>query len=267
VLGLERPPRWGIVTVVGLTVANGALFAYVGLRPTEVTTTASFADRVSTGTPTPGATSTPSSPSASPTEEAPASELPPVVAVYGDGYSTGSELGGQGPTGWPALVATEVGAELELHAVSRAGYAAVGTTGQDFAGIATAEPVPDATVTVVFGSRNDLNASPAVVGAGATSTFAQIRSSAPTTELVVVGPAWSSSAVPAALLPVRDAVRDAAVAAGATFVDPLTEGWFGEPATLIAPDDISPTDEGHAYLAEQIAPVVIEALAEADAPA
>ena len=256
-LGLARPPRWGIVTLVALVLVNGALLTYLALRPTPpdplAGRTPAPAARMSDVTPPATATATSSAPAVPAT--------PPVLAVVGDGYSTGSALGGQGAAGWPALVAEQLGAELRLNAASMAGYTALGTTGQDFSGIVAASPVPDADVTVVFGSRNDLGESVAAVAEGAAETFQLIRSSAPETQLIVVGPAWSSAQVPDALYPVRDALDEAAQEAGANFVDPLEEGWFSQPATLIATDGISPTDAGHGFLASQIAPLVQQALA------
>jgi len=242
--------------MVALVLVNGALLTYLVLRPAP---SDPFAGRASAPVAqTSNVTVPPDSATASSAPTTP--EAPPILAVIGDGYSTGSALGGQGATGWPALVAEQLGAELRLHAVSMAGYAAPGMTGQDFADIATASPVPDADVTVVFGSRNDLDQSVAAVARGASETLQLIRSSAPRTQLVVVGPAWSSSDVPVDLYPLRDAVQEAAQAAGATFVDPLEAGWFDQPATLIAQDGISPTDAGHALLATQISPHVQQKL-------
>lgn len=259
-LGLERPPRWGIVALIVLAIGNAALLTYLALRPAPVDPGA--------GRPAPAAQTaealSPSTPGAG-TEAvaAPDPAVEPVLAVYGDGYSTGSTLGGLGAAGWPALVAEQVEADLQLNAVSMSGYAAVGTTGQDFPDLVTASPVPDAAVTIVFGSRNDLGNSPAAVEAAAFETFAQIRATAPETDLVVVGPAWSDDDVPADLFLLRDAVRDAALAAGASFVDPLELGWFSDSAG-IAPDGVSPTDTGHQVLADNIAPVVQQALAGAE---
>ena len=259
-LGLERPPRWAILLLVALVAANAALFAYLFLRPDPVDP---FAGRPAPAAATSG--SARQTPPAEPvTEEPAATDEPPVLAVYGDGYSTGSTLGGQGAAGWPALVAERLDAELRLNAVPMAGFARAGSTGQDFADIAAASPVADADVTVVFGSRNDLNTSLASVAAGAAETFARIRTAAPETELVVVGPAWSDAAIPPNLFLLRDAVEEAALEAGATFVDPLADGWFATPTGLIANDGISPTDAGHEFLASRIAPTVEAALQTAN---
>ena len=257
-LGLERPPTAAIAALVTLTAANAALFGYLGTRDEPVDTASSaYVAGMAPPTPSSAAPATPAAPSPT-TAPAPAE---PVLAVYGDGYSTGSTAGGMGAAGWPARVAEEVGGELRLNAVSMSGYSAVGTNGQDFSDIASASPVPDADVTIVFGSRNDLGATAAAVGAGATETFQSIRSAAPYTRLLVVGPSWSSAEIPADLYALRDAVQRAAAAADATFVDPLAEGWFQDPAGLIAADGISPTDQGHAFLATRIATVTEQVLA------
>jgi hypothetical protein len=116
-------------------------------------------------------------------------------------------------------------------------------------------------VTILFGSRNDYLVPSAAIMAAATQTFETIRAAAPQTQLLVIGPVWTDAAVPPELLPARDAVREAAAAADATFVDPLAEAWFFDDTTLIAADAISPTDAGHAYMADLIEPVVRQLLA------
>jgi lysophospholipase L1-like esterase len=244
-----------------LLIANLGLFAYLILRPDP-------ADPLE-GRPAPAAATTSSAPSASsptetaaPTASATEAATTPVLAVYGDGYSSGSALGGQGEAGWPALLAGRLGAQLQLGAAARSGYVAIGTTGQDFADQVAAMPVPDATVTIVFGSRNDLGQPVTDVASSATETLDAIRSTAPDTAIVVVGPAWSDADVPSELNDQRDAVASAAAAAGATFIDPLDEGWFAEPGNLIASDGVSPTDTGHQFIADSLAPVVSGFLSE-----
>jgi hypothetical protein len=260
-LHLDRPPRWGIVALVVLVVGNVALFTLMALRPAP-------ADPYG---PTRAAASA-SPVTASPPPEQAASVAPaqsrgtPVLAVYGDGYASGNSSGGIGPAGWPARVASQVGAELALHAVPQAGYASVGATGQDLLQAVQAAPVPDAAVTVLFGSRNDAGEPVAVVQQNAAAAIAAVRAQAPSTEVLVVGPVWDDGNVPAGLMQARDAVQAAAAAADVTFVDPVAEGWFAAPAGLIAPDGVSPNDAGHEYLAGLIAPLVGAALAEAAQP-
>jgi lysophospholipase L1-like esterase len=117
-------------------------------------------------------------------------------------------------------------------------------------------------VTIVFGSRNDYFAPPDAVYAAATRTFTTTRAAAPNTRLLVIGPAWINAAVPVQLPRVRDAVQRAAADTQATFVDPLTEGWFVGLPQLIGADIVNPTDEGHVYLADRIEPALRQLLAE-----
>lgn len=46
----------------------------------------------------------------------------------------------------------------------------------------------------------------------------------------------------------------------ATFVDPITEGWFTDQPGLIGADGITPTAAGHSYLAAKIAPLIAQQL-------
>ncbi len=193
----------------------------------------------------------------------------PVLAFYGDRFTAGTPQGGLGPAGWPAIVSERLGAEgTPPHALADAGYVATSSFGGgSFVTLAERLPEPDADVTIVFGSRNDYQATPAQITAAATRTFEIIRATAPQTRLLVIGPAWTDAAVPAELPPVRDAVRQAAAAADVTFIDPLVGRWFFDGVGLIGPDLIGPNDAGHAYLADLIEPLVRDLLEDAPAPA
>ncbi len=48
--------------------------------------------------------------------------------------------------------------------------------------------------------------------------------------------------------------------AGATFVDPIAARWFVDRPGLIGADGVHPTDAGHAYMAEKLAPLISAAL-------
>ena len=245
-MALERPPRWGLIAIVALLLANvGLIVLLVQRQDTAPETTTAVA----------AATTSPRTATATATETAEA-DLG-VLAVYGDGYSSGNFSGGVGAAGWPALVAERLGMQLQLSAETLAGYVNAGSTGQTYPQLVQDQPPGDASVTVVFGSRNDEDAAPPDVQAAATETFAAVLAAGPATELLVIGPCWSSADAPASLTAVADAVRAAAEAAGATYVDPLAEGWFADPAGLISPiDGISILDAGHSYLADPISPLV-----------
>jgi hypothetical protein len=252
-LGLERPPRWGLVAIVVLVVANIGLAVLLVQRGSSPA--ASAAEPAASGTTSADRTTAPVASTGSAPPEVPSA--PGLLAVYGDGYSSGNSEGGTGAAGWPALVADQLGMRLQLTAATLAGYARPGSTGQTYPQLVLAQPPTGATVTIVFGSRNDVAASPTDVGAAATRTFQAVLAAAPATELLVIGPSWSSSGAPAELTAVSAAVQQAARAAGATYVDPLTAGWFADPTGLVSPvDGISLLNAGHTYLAGLITPLV-----------
>ena len=173
---------------------------------------------------------------------------PVRVLVVGDGFSTPPAAGG----GWPELVGNELEgagrpAELVVAASDEAGYAEPDDTGITFAGLAQ-QAGSGFDVVVFFGSRNDIAAA-ATVRTAATAAFTAALAASPGAALVVIGPAWPD-APPGYIVTNRDAVAAAVADAGAVFVDPLVEGWFAGPAAaFVAPDGVSPTAEGHRYLA------------------
>jgi lysophospholipase L1-like esterase len=225
---------------------NLALFGFMSMEPAP-------ADPYVPRT-TPAAAATASTPSASSDPTPEAVEVTPVLAVYGDGYAAGNDMGGLGAAGWPALVAQRTGADLVLHAVPQAGYASIGITGQDYPAVITANPVPGAAVTILFGSRNDADEDLSVVRSNVEKAISAAEQASG--KVVVIGPVWDDADVPGSALAVRDIVQAAAETAGVAFVDPLAEGWFAQETGLISDDGISPNDAGHTYLAERIAPVI-----------
>lgn len=184
----------------------------------------------------------------------------PLVAVYGDSWTTGWAGDGEGPRGWPQLVGTRLGVSVANQAVGGSGYVRF-HNGSTFPHAVATRPVPDADLVVVLGGLNDRDTGDdRAVGAAATVTLTAARLTHPTAPLLVIGPQWFDAHPPAVLLEHRDAVRAAAAAAGARFVDPLAEGWFAGRPDLVRPGDIHPNDAGHRHLADRIAPHVAAAL-------
>ena len=72
----------------------------------------------------------------------------------------------------------------------------------------------------------------------------------------MIGPAWPTADPPASILRIRDVLGYQAQLAGATFVDPITARWFTGRPDLIGRDGVHPTDAGHAYMADRIAPLI-----------
>jgi lysophospholipase L1-like esterase len=202
--------------------------------------------------------------------ESPPFTAPPVtgqpqptrVLVVGDSYTAGSDEGGQGAAGWPAVVAAELGqgVSLEVAAAGGSGYVATGHSDQTFTDLVSGA-AGGFDLVVFFGSRND--AAPAEqVQAAATEAVTAARAASPEAGLLVIGPPWVNSSPRPAVQYASVGVEKAATAAGATFVDPLDEGWFYDRPELIGADRVHPTDEGHRYMADLILPKMRAALDE-----
>lgn len=183
------------------------------------------------------------------------------LAVIGDSYTTGTDLGGLGSktwTGlaWKALASNGVRVVADVAAEGRAGYGVAGDHGSVFEDLTARVVKPDDALVVFFGSRNDQDVDPVHVFARAHDTYALARRFAPSAKFLVIGPPWPTPDVPESVLRVRDAVRNAAHVAGAVFVDPIVERWFFDKPELIASDGVHPNDAGHEYMASKIAPLI-----------
>jgi lysophospholipase L1-like esterase len=183
------------------------------------------------------------------------------IAVIGDSYTNGTAIGGQGANAWPALAwkslarrGTQVVADVA--AEGRAGYGVRGDQGNLFTDLTPRAVRPEDAVVVFYGSRNDQGVDPNVLNGQVFNAFALARSIAPTARLLVIGPPWPTADVPPAVLQVRDILSFQSMLAGATFVDPIAAGWFVDRPDLIGPDGVHPTDAGHAYMADKIAPLI-----------
>lgn len=189
------------------------------------------------------------------------------TAIIGDSYTEGTPYGGQRDANWTqltrvAMITPKSELYLRVSGKGGSGYAEPGVAGTTFLTEVPKVVADDTKLVVIFGSRNDINLPPEKVQAAATSTYKAVKQSSPKAKLLVVGIPWTSEAVPPFVQATEDAIRAAAADAGATFVDPLAEGWFfGADAALIGADKIHPTDEGHAYLSKKITPHIKKALA------
>jgi lysophospholipase L1-like esterase len=183
------------------------------------------------------------------------------VAVIGDSYTTGSDEGGQGSSGWAArswqMIAGQ-GFQItpDVAAEGGAGYGIRGNRGSVFADLTPRAVRPDDALVVFFGSRNDQGVDPVALAGAARDCFAFARRTARSAHLLVIGPPWPTADVPDAVLQVRDVLYGQARAAGATWVDPIAERWFVGRPDLIGNDGVHPNDAGHAYLADKIAPLI-----------
>jgi lysophospholipase L1-like esterase len=184
-----------------------------------------------------------------------------LVAVIGDSYTSGTDEGGLGPKSWTArawqMLAQEgMRVAAGVAAEGRAGYVVRGDHGSIFEDLTARAVRPGDSLVVLFGSRNDEGVDPALLAEMAHSTFDLARRIAPSARLLVIGPPWPTADVPDGVLQVRDVLNAEARAAGATFVDPIGDRWFVGRPDLIGPDGVHPNDDGHAYLADRIAPLI-----------
>lgn len=183
------------------------------------------------------------------------------VAVVGDSYTNGTDLGGRGPNAWPVrawrtLKGQGIQIAPDVAAEGRAGYGVRGDQGNLFIDLTGRAVNPDDELVVFFGSRNDQGVDPFALSGMAQDAFGLARRVAPAAKLLVIGPPWPTADVPGAVLQIRDVLSLQARLAGATFIDPIAERWFVDRPTLIGPDGVHPNDSGHVYLAQMIAPLI-----------
>lgn len=189
------------------------------------------------------------------------------IAVIGDSYTTGTKEGGLGAATWTSRAWQQLarqGVQLTADVASegRAGYGVRGDHNSLFVDLTARAVKPDDVLVVFFGSRNDQGVDPLSLWTMANTNFDLARRTAPAARLLVIGPPWPTADVPASVLQIRDILGAAARTAGATFVDPLAEGWFVGRPELIGADGVHPTDAGHAYMADKIAPLIRSQLPE-----
>ena len=183
------------------------------------------------------------------------------VAVIGDSYTAGSDEGGNGPEGWTPRVwrdLTEHGIAVSptVAAEGGAGYCTRGNRGGVFEDLTVRAVKPDDALVVFVGSRNDMQVEPTRLSVAMYGTLRLARQIARSAELLVIGPPWPTADPPPEVLRIRDVLSYQADLAGATFVDPIAARWFAGRPELIGKDGVHPTDAGHAYMAERIAPLI-----------
>lgn len=195
----------------------------------------------------------------------PSATVASEVAIIGDSYTAGSAMGGVRDKSWSSVAqgllnGLGVPVDFTVGADRGSGYAKTGGSGTVFA-----DQIPKAVsandrLVVLFGSLNDGSMSVDQLQPAVNRTLELVKSSAPDASLLVIGPSWVTASPPPRVLRVRDVLKDQSRAAGAHFVDPLSEKWFADHPELIGSDGIHPTDVGHAYLADKIGPLIAQQL-------
>ncbi len=183
------------------------------------------------------------------------------IAVIGDSYTAGSDEGGNGLNGWTTQVwraLTEHGIAVTptVAAEGGAGYCTRGTHGSVFEDLTVRAVKPTDVLVVFFGSRNDQDVDPTRLSVAMYGTLKLARQIAPSAKFLVIGPPWPSADPPPTIRRIRDVLGYQAELAGATFVDPIAARWFVGKPELIGADGVHPTDVGHTYMAEKLAPMI-----------
>ena len=183
------------------------------------------------------------------------------VAVVGDSYTTGSNEGGEGPRGWTTrawqlLAQQGLPVRADVAAEGGAGYGTRGNRGSVFEDLTARAVKADDNLVVFYGSRNDEKVDPSLYSIMVYGAFQLARRTAPDARFLVIGPPWPTADPPPAILRIRDSLRYQSGLAKAEFVDPIAERWFVDNPELIGHDGVHPTDAGHLYMADKIAPLI-----------
>jgi hypothetical protein len=120
---------------------------------------------------------------------------------------------------------------------------------------------PDDRLVIVFGGRSETDVPAEELRPAVRQTLDAVRAATRNAKIVVIGPVWSDPDPPNnVVLQTRDVIQTEAGLTGAIFIDPIAEGWFMDRPDLIGSDGIHPTDAGHAYMADKIAPLIAQQL-------
>jgi len=257
------------VFIVLAVVAGAVMYRTATTRgPSDTGYRSSYTPAQATPTPTPATPAVPAPTTAPGGTSAPGGpSAPPPVAILGDPYSGGPGFVGIGEANWTKLLAKSSATagkpiDLSVFTDSSAGYVKpIGGAGTALAQQVSQIVKPDDRVVVVFPSSSDSEQSRDAVRSAAHAAYAQIKSTAPGATLIVVGQSWTSDKPPSNVTGLRDTLRAEAAAAGAVFVDPLTDKWFvNDTGKLVGSDGVHLTDQGHKYLADQLQPRIAAAL-------
>ena len=176
------------------------------------------------------------------------------IVTIGDSIMSGNGL--ETDEAWPAVLARADDWQLTNLAEDGSGFVQPGDDDNTFAEqvthtIAEAPAGPDApALIIVSASSNDLGHDPGKVEHAAKKAFTALHRAFPDTALVGLSAIWGDQDAPPELGEVNDAVRSAAEAEGADWVD------LGEPLAgrfdLMQFDDTHPTAAGQRVLATAV---------------
>lgn len=168
--------------------------------------------------------------------------LAATTVTGGYAYRTGQILG------WATTVDGENGSGY-LRAGQYGGY--YGTR------VAELDPDLEPDVVVIQGSINDRQQPLSALPRAARAVWSAVEATYPDAELVILGPAPSQLPVDESIAKIDDVLSDLADEEGLDYISPIDDEWITE-GNYDAVIDASPTghnhpsDDGHAFLAEQL---------------
>jgi lysophospholipase L1-like esterase len=168
--------------------------------------------------------------------------------------ASGTSYGGLQENSWPAIVAHTLGLSMINRSQPGTGYATAFLSNKPYTARVDEIVALKPDILVVEGSRNDVDA--AATRLAAAEVLGKLRRGLPQAGILVIGPIYSFT-TNVGTTRINEAVKAAAAVLRLTYVDAVKAGWFtGSAHRLIASDGVHPTDEGHRYLADLIAPRV-----------
>ena len=199
----------------------------------------------------------------------PANSQPLRVVVIGDSLSTG--YGTSPAESWPELLGNDLPSgqqpvQVTTAAANGAGYLAVGDGGETFMSEIEGSLDDSADVVILFGSDNDFGADPTDLRTAISDALVTSKILAPHAARIVIGPLAGFDPSEDDLQDIRDQEQGAALDAGVTFVDPITEQWVpGPDSPLLGPDGEHPSIQGQQFLHDKLKSIVLAAAGPATA--
>lgn len=191
----------------------------------------------------------------------------PRVLVFGDSWTYGAAA--SAPTlGYAALLAELIGGETIVDGEPASGYLREGHFGNTFgARIAALDPGLSPDLVIVQGSINDRRLGTSGYREAVTDAWDALSALYPDAAIVVLGPAPHALPVAKGTARIDRDLGELAASRGWWYISPIEREWITE-GNYLAVIDVDegrrhPSDDGHRYLAEQVA----SALAELAAPA
>lgn len=174
----------------------------------------------------------------------------PSVTFIGDSWTEG--YGATALRGYAVLTGEQLGWRYEVLGVGGSGYDVKGR-GSTFAERIDRAVSTHPDVIVVQGSLNERTSRPASLRPAARDTLERLRAAAgPDTKILVVGASYTPGTPSATINWINGLVRDGAVAAGLTFVNPAVQEWTNPADKRIWSDPNHPNDAGYQLIADHL---------------